>query len=226
MAASVVFYLPSTGTPTLSPAYSSLWTDTTQATRAPLPRKLLAPEATALTDFTITTPNTAGATTTMLIRQFVSEPLPAYKFQTNIIGTGPVRTVEANTSVNATLYVVIRTVSSTGVQKNPFFNQSLGVEFLTTVATRNINNVLTGSALTFDQGDRLVVEYGVQLASASLTGTVTLRFGNVAGGPDFSNSSGLTTDLNPWFRFEPDPWEKQFNNFRNVSAGDGFGVSI
>jgi hypothetical protein len=58
------------------------------------------------------------------------------------------------------------------------------------------------SALT---GDRLLLEVGCHGVTPANANNVTWRFGDPTAGADFALTSGLTTDLRPWWEISPTP---------------------
>lgn len=218
------FYFPSSGNaPNISPAYDSGWEQTGSADRLILIPKLQLDVATSRTGKQISVPNTT--TQDILFRQFVSGPIPPTNFKTTDTVSAIIRCVESTANANASLAIVVKVVSQDGsvVRGILYSNFNIDSEFPTTDATRIMNSVNI-SALQTQPGDRLVIETGIHVATPSGSGNATLRFGNNSTSGDFAMTSGLTTDLNPWFEISKDLWATVFNNQQFVKVGNGMSV--
>ena len=217
------FYFPSSGNaPNISPAFDAGWEQTGEADRLILIPKLLLDVATSRTGKQITVPITT--TQDILARQFVSGPIPPTNFKTTDTISAIVRCVESATTINASLAIVVKIVSQDGsiVRGTLYSNFNIDSEFPASGsdATRIMNSVNI-SALQTLPGDRIVIEVGVHAAAPSAGGTASVRFGNNSTSGDFAMTSGLTTDLNPWFEMSKDLWATVFNNQQFVKVGDG-----
>lgn len=213
------FYLASSGSTTLTPAFSAGWEQTGEAVRLPLVRKGSG-IVSALTDFTVTIPITT--TQDILVAQFISEPLPAASV-ISLNMSGIVRCVEANAGGNCFLAFVVRSFrpSTLAFQAILNFTNSPDIEAGTTASTRTMNNASATIALA--AGDVLVVEWGFSATTPSVGTTASMRFGTNASS-DFAFTSGLTTDLNPWIEFT-DLGFNLPNNYQFIKAGDGMSVT-
>lgn len=215
------FYFPSSGNaPNISPAFDAGWEQTGQADRLILIPKLQLDVATSRTGKQVTVPITT--TQDILARQFVSGPIPPTSFKTTDTLSAVIRCVESANTINATLAIVVKIVSQDGntVRGTIYSSFSVDSEFPTTDATRIVSSVNL-TALQTQPGDRLVIELGVHAAAPTASGNATLRFGNNSTSGDFALTSGLTTDLNPWFELSKDLWATVFNNQQFVKVGDG-----
>jgi hypothetical protein len=206
MATSTRYYLPSSGSAPVSPPYHSLWNKTDEADRVYMPCSRLISNVTDMADKTITVPITT--TQFILARQFVSDPIPPQRFYSPTI-TGVVRVLESDDLLNAFLWVGAYVVSQDGQTLRQAFwntgtyvNGPIDTEFVTSVSTRILNNLITATFIS-QQGDRVVVEYGVRVTAPSVSGSVTFRFGSSVSS-DFGLGSGQTTDLRPWISFASD----------------------
>lgn len=220
------FYFPSSGNaPNISPAFDAGWEQTGEADRLTLIPKLQLDVATSRTGKQITVPITT--TQDILCRQFVSSPIPPTNFRTTDTLSAVVRCVESAGTINATLAVVVKVVSQDGsvVRGTLYSNFNIGSEFPISGsdATRIVSSVNL-TALQTQPGDRLVIEVGVHVAAPTASGSASVRFGNNSTSGDFALTSGLTTDLNPWFELSKDLWATPFNNYQQVKVGDGMSV--
>lgn len=218
----VRFYMQSSGTPDISPAFDAAWEQTGQAVRRWLVPKLASDDAvTALTDVTVTVPITT--TQNILAGQFVSRPFVRQRALWNAVSTEGIKLIvrvsESATTANAHLNYVVRVISADGgtVRGTIGSIQNTLLEFPTTAATRIRDGAST--AVTVQAGDRLVVEVGLLASGPTAAQSATFRFGSNAGS-DFAYTSGLTTDLNPWI--ELDLLEPvRTNNYLFVRVGSG-----
>lgn len=215
------FYLQNSGAAPVSPAYDAGWEQTGEADRVILTPKLQLDIVTSLSNKQVTIP--IATTQDILNRQFVSIPIPPTNFKTTDTLSLIVRCFENATSNNATLAVVVKVVSQDGsiVRGTLYSNYNIDSEFAlsASAATRIVNSVNL-TALNTLPGDRLVVEVGIHALGPAAAGSANQRFGSSAAS-DFAMTSGLTTDLNPYFELSKDLWATRFNNHQQVKVGDG-----
>ena len=186
------FYLASTGSAPVSPAYHSYWSKTGQAVRRPCGTT---GGGTALTDFTTT--ETFATQETILVAQFVSDQMPA---QTISAGT-ELRTVlsahEGATAAGAYLLVLVRVMNSAGTVERDILWTGIGMS-LTTAAKTYTQLGTYGSNLSVSNNDRVVIEFGWDAQNTVTSSqSATLRFGDT--GTDYAYTSGLTSVIRrPW----------------------------
>jgi hypothetical protein len=197
-------YLPSSGTsplPNLTPI--AAWELQGNVVRLPCyPTK----RNTALTTRTLTWP--AGTTQDWLWWQFVSPPLATNNTFSSadtkaiVIGKCAETTVSGDTS----LAINARVVNNDGGNaRNIQSLATVDTEFplVASAATRIINNTaFTSASITSVAGDRIVIEIGVNGLTPALE-NVQMRIGDPTATSDFALTSGLTTDLCPWFEISP-----------------------
>jgi hypothetical protein len=219
------FYFSLVGVGAVSPNFDTNWEQQGQGTRRPLAYKATLDATSTLGDGTV---RTVPITTTQDILgvQFISDPLPPQA----ISGTCAcvLRLFESANTVNVTLALSVRVVSSDGdsVRGTLFSVFGTGTEFPLTAsaATRIVNNQAV-TPLTIEQGDRLVVEVGGRATGPTASGSYTLRFGTSAA-TDFALTSGLTTDLNPWFELSQNVFTPfVLNNYQFCKAESGISIS-
>lgn len=201
------FYLPSSGSADVSPAFASAWDFTAQATRCNLPKKTVA-SVTTLTDSAISTAISTNKAT--LCRQFVSSPLAGQTISGT--WTAIVRCAQdLPLTSTSKLALILRACSIDGSTIRGTLYSNLTLD--SAIATLNLGglaetrrvNAGALSSLTIQPGDRLVLEVGVTVVlGLALLGNV-IRFGCSAGA-DFPGNSGDTDDDNPWVDM-PDVWE-------------------
>lgn len=218
------FYLPNAGTPAISPAFDAGWEQTGQADRMILVRKGIGTTPAALAYKQVTVPITT--TQQILMRQFVGEPFPE---RGRIAGTVSMvmRCDESNAAANCFLAYVLRVCSNDGNTFRGTLASSMtnaGTEFPTTDATR-IFSAVALTALTYEQGDRLVLEIGAHAQAPTSAQTCQVQFGVPADTADFALTSALTTQLRPWIEFSEDLWPPLSVNRQGYASTDS-GVRV
>jgi hypothetical protein len=184
-------FLPSSGTPSVSPAFASIWESTGSADRMTM---VLAKTGTTAATKTISVDNQD-----CLFRQYVSEPLAAgCVFTAGDFIKGQIRCSEVNTDANQTIVYSFRVYSEDGsTQRVLLRGGTESTEFATTLTNISITNTVANSYTTVD-GDRLVFEVGANRGSALRNGSMS--FGDVAGS-DLPEDETTTTALDPWIEF-------------------------
>ena len=192
-------YLPSTGTPDITPAFEAGWTENTSADRIDA---VIAKGATAMTAVTRAMGTTTG---TRLTRQYIS---PALAAQTIAVGTvkGTVRVNES--AVNDNIMQVtcsIRVVDSTGgtyrtpaiLAKGQYGPSNEWAK--TTNTARRIADGDATASVVCSEGDRIVIELGYY-CSVGLTISGDMVFGNDSG-TDLGDNETDTAAYNPFIEF-------------------------
>jgi hypothetical protein len=136
--------------------------------------------------------------------------------------------LENATTANVFLAFILKAVNNDGTIIRGTLGSSLsnvGTEYAATAQTRIFAATgLSGTPITLEAGDRLVLEIGGHLQAPGSAGTFTHRYGNQAT-TDFALTSALTTDLNPWWELDQDLWPPVPNNQQLIRAGSGISVS-
>lgn len=208
LAPSTRFYLPSSGAAAVSPAFGA-WNLTTGADRIALTRT----SGTGQTAFaTRAVAETLAAVSDVLVRQYVSDPLPAAGTLSGSV-KGIVRAMESATAADMRAQLLIRVVSNDGATVRgtalAINTGALASEFGTALANRRfpLGWSGVGAALTdvaYQTDDRIVVEIGYRAHNTVTTSrTGTLEFGNV-GTSDLAEDETSTAQLNPWIEFSQD----------------------
>ncbi len=199
------FYFPSSGTAPLSALDRDpgAWTLPTgsndpEVSRLPL---VTTKSNTALTTTTKTWPSTSS--NAWCLFQFQSKPLAHnYSFVGDSVSVVIGKCIEATTSSDTFLEVVVRAVSNDGTVDRGVIIDLVGTEFpTTTAATRRIAG--TDNAVDVFTGDRIVVEVGVY-GDTPTTSDYSLRLGDPSAVGDFAWTNGLTTDLCSWLEINFD----------------------
>lgn len=191
------FYLPSTGTPSVSPAYSADWTSTTGAIRTNLVTSKI---ASAMTTHSTSTPPS-------ICRQYVSAPLAAQTISGTVKGQiRGVRLGNRATAVNAILKVVsndgssdlaiLRSISAI----NATYFSGYGCPSPIANIKFDANNTLSSYACS--AGDRLVFEVGGKSTASwgSVSYDIQISIGDDSG-TDLPENQTETAAYNPWIEF-------------------------
>lgn len=204
------FYLPSSGTPPLSSL--SRYGDWTQPTGSSDPEVARLPMYTSKQDTTLTTSQNTWASATnpyWCWYQYQSEQLSSgYSFVHNaesfdlVVG----KCAEETAGGNSYLAYVCYLVSSTGtyIALLDYGISASGGEFpvFGSDATR-IRGDVTNDTVNASAGDRIILEIGLVGISPALV-DARMDVGDPSGTSDFALTSGLTTDLCPWFEISAD----------------------
>lgn len=198
------FYLPSSGSsPLPSLAGHTGWaTDATPNQRFPM-RTFKA--TTANTEFS---ESTTAASQERINIQFVSPQITAQTFASTDTYNGIIKCKEDNANRNMFLASVCYIVSNDGSTiRGTLYNDTAGssdIEFPTTAneATRAISDAFIGAhtEVTSQDGDYIVLEIGIACNGSATAGTGTQQLMD-DNANDYAFTTGLTTDLNPWFEF-------------------------
>jgi hypothetical protein len=184
------YYLPSSGTPPVSPTFDSNWTDTASVVRI---RAVTSYSNTAMTDQTVTV---AGFATT-LFKQYVSDPIGVVNFNATTV-SGVIRgSAAVNTLQNGDFAVGL--VHSNGTRVLLLTTTQLDSAFSTTATTRFLA-ATTLPNVTSQAGDRILIEIGADNGSSTARAIIE-RFGDVTASGDFLLNNTQTTDLDPWLEF-------------------------
>ncbi len=221
------FYLGSTASPSISPAFDSNWEQTGQAIRRVLYYKMGITATEALTD---TTSLTVPITTTqdILAAQFVGPPMGyPIRFDARNFSMVVGKCSENATTNNVHLAYSMRVLSQDGGTVRGTLRSSFAniTEFAVT-ASAATRIIAAGAVtdLTTEAGDRLCLEVGIHVSGPTASGSAVERFGFSATS-DFALTSALTTDLNSWCEFEQDLFDMRFINYQHVKVGDGMSMS-
>jgi hypothetical protein len=186
--------MPVTGTPLISPAVDTQWERSASVFfRAPAVRTK---SNTALTDKSALFGSTATSQTCWA--QFVSETLDVNQ---TIAGTVSlvIRGLEQNLSEDLSLAFSLRVIApNLTVRGTLHLQHAAATEFAVTAQTRIFSAVALTSVNALG-GDHVVMEVGFHGVTPANTGSNILRFGDPTAIADFALTSGLTTDLVPWY---------------------------
>jgi hypothetical protein len=181
------YYLPSSGSAPVTPALQGGWGSDQHVGSKNLVKTK---SNTALTDFT-----TSSATGNICMFQYVSAPIGSVVFAgTNVsMVVRGLKTGAGTCTFTIAIFLFHSNNTFTTLLARTIEDSAFG----TSAATRIANAVTLANVLSTN-GDRIVVELGVGITSAS---TTTLRTGDPSATGDFALTSGLTTDLDPWVEF-------------------------
>jgi hypothetical protein len=190
----VRFYMPSSGAAPISPAVDAAWERSASVFfRAPSP--------TVRSNTTLTDKSALfGATTTSQTcwAQFITDTLDLDQLiggTVSMVIRGLEFSLSEDLHLAFNLWVVTPTLTNRGTLK---LQHATATEYAVTAETR-IFNAITLTATNCSAGDRLVMEVGMHGVTPANGGNNVLRFGDQSATADFALTSGLTTDLNPWW---------------------------
>ena len=192
------FYLPNTGAAEISPAFTlqASWTATTGADRIRMP---VARIASAMTSKVQAAPGTA-ANQKWLFRQYVSDPI---RGGGSIFGAlfGQIRGLEsaANDNIDA-ISLKLLVVDSAGNLRGtllPLANYGTIAELNTALRNKIIANGDGLTAVTYQNGDRIVAEIGLTNTVAGTSVSGSLSFGDDSA-TDLAEDETATAANNPW----------------------------
>ena len=190
------FYLPSSGSAAISPAYAGDWESTAIAARLPM---ATTKAGSAMTDVSVSG-DTNLSNQDHLFRQYVSAPIgaqtlgaQAIRFQirasetaggNNLFTALTIRVFAPDaTTVRGT--VLALTVDDTEVSNGSLINRAL---------------TATSSSVTAQDGDYLVAEIGLSGDPLSGGHNGSMRIGDAAAS-DLAQDDSSTSDNNPWIEF-------------------------
>lgn len=189
-------YLPSTGTPSISPAFDSGWEKTSAAVRRSASISKISSAMTALNPGYTGTTGDDG-----LVAQFVFGPIAAQTISGNV--KAQIIATEGAFLSDYYPQMKVRVVSSDGltVRGTLLDYHSYGTEFLSTATNKTWPSTALTSVVA-SQGDYVVVEIGYHWTSAFSSTAESLRFGD-DGSADLPEDEVTTTaTLNPWVEFD------------------------
>lgn len=162
-----------------------------------------------------------GSTATSQTRwmSFLTDPLPTnFTFTTAHTVSMVVRGLESGLTEDAHLAFVLRVMQGdTSTERGLLLAfMATSTEFTTAAQTRIHAARAFGANVNALAGDRLCLEVGIHAVTAANAANITLRFGDPSGTADFALTSGLTTDLCPWWEISPDVFASAV-----VHTGDG-----
>lgn len=192
------FYLPSSGTPEITPTKDAIW-DFEAAGYTTYPTSTAkSSSAMATVSFDDADPNFADC----IMRQYVSAPIAAQTIVAQTI-TCVIRGLQSSTLNNMHLEFGVRVLSNDGsVVRGTMIpaNTFEAAEFTASLVSRKAS--ATSTQVIALAGDRIVIEIGAQ-GNPSTQHDYSLRIGDVAAN-DLDDGTGETDDDNPWVNFATD----------------------
>lgn len=192
--AAVRFYLPSTGTPAVSPAYDSGWEDQSIAARLSAVTSRISSAMTQV-DFT-----DADATLKdILFRQYVTQQLPAQTITAQTIKF-QMRGLEGHANNNMFIRVNIRSWNGVSTFQTILSMANCPLELTTTIMNRTLST--TSTEVTIGENDRIVIEIGTSGDPGSgRAHTSSLSIGDDHATTDLGENNTDTAAYNPWLEF-------------------------
>jgi hypothetical protein len=200
------FRLPSTGSPSVSPAFQS-YTHSAALTRRTLPTTDDSALFTETRTADVSDHLVAGDS---FLRQFVSNPMAAgIDFTTSDTVKYAVQASESNNGNNLSpqLWVGVYSQDGSTLQATLLAKSAHGTEVTTSVINRT-KSASIASNYTTVSGDRLVVEFSLVGTPTNSGGTQghngSFRFGSDGASGDLpEDNTTTTTTFNPWIEFSP-----------------------
>lgn len=205
------FYLPSTGTPAVTPTITTGWDGIAGATFFPTD---VVKTDTATAAGAPRAKNSTTANTNRLDRTFIStQQLAAQTIPAGTI-SAVIRALESVATADAWLQIMVRVVSADGAtQRGVLYAGSTATAEVTTAgadaqeygtaSSTRIKNAIATSSVVAQAGDRIQIEVGARFNGTATADTFTHRYGDPVASADFALTAGLTTDLCPWVELSP-----------------------
>ena len=189
------FYFDPTNEPDVSPSFSAVHEDTTQAVR----RKLVldTPGNNASTNFTVSETSAAGVS--ILAVQFVSEPIDSISAGL-AVGKFAFRCIEDAAKSDAKIWLMLRKCDGDGSNPADIQTYADGTEFDDSVLTNRFYGPYNASDEIIAQGSRLIVEVSVYFTNSktdSYSGTVNVTDNHAT--TDLGENDTDTAAYNSWF---------------------------
>jgi len=189
------FYLPSAGSPDVTPELSNIWTQTEGYVVRPLVTTKTGSPFTALT---LSVPSVINTST--LFANYVSPPLAAQTINCTVVGQARWRVSNAPGIVIYT-YVVINIIDPSGAIKATLLAPASGeVDFFASLTSMNTPISQTVGPYQCLDGDRLSIEYGTLRTDGTNIRTATMDMGDASGTDQLIGNTGSSA-YNPWIEF-------------------------
>lgn len=189
------FYLPSTGTPDISPSFDSSWEKSNTALRRPMD---IARSSTAMTTNAFLS-GVASANYDTACYQYVYGPIGAQTITGNV--TAQIGMFVDTPAVSDKVQMCIRVIASDGatVRGTLLAHGTYGTNLIFNTRTNHTFPSTAMSSVEALDGDYIVVELGYRQVTATSVGC-SFRVGDAATG-DLPVDETTTDDLNPWIEF-------------------------
>lgn len=188
-------YLPSTGSPAISPSFDSSWEKSNTALRRPAD---IARSSTAMTTDAFLS-GVASANYDTACYQYVYGPIGAQTLAGNV--TAQLRMFVDTPAVSDKVQMCIRVIAADGatVRGTLLSHGTYGTDLIFTTATNHTFPSTAMSSVEALDGDYIVVEVGYRQVTATSVGC-SFRVGDAASA-DLPVDETTTDDLNPWIEF-------------------------
>ena len=203
------FYLPSSGTPPVTPSSWLAW-DGTATVAGPFPCGTT-PSNTALTSHL--SDNIGGSPKKYANARWVSPALAAQTIDGTVKGV--IKCMEGSDSHGATVCIGIKVVKPDGTDRGTLLAPAASdastsrppeMAVLSAVNTRRLqdaaeNTDIILSSVAVTAGDFLVIEMGARATSTNTAHDHTLHYGDPTAGSDFTHADSQTDDFRSWVEF-------------------------
>lgn len=209
------FYLPSTGTADISTSTASTWevTDVSFTRREMSPTKL----SSAVEEQQLTEDIVNSADQDWLFRQYVSNPIAAQTISAQQVKL-QIRGNESASGNNMAVSWLVKIVSNNGGTLRGTLvghrrdNLELAVSVSEPLTYTNRGDNVTSTAVTAEDGDRIILEIGTGGNPAVSAGHASGLVFNDDNATDLGENNTDTAAFNPWLQFQNDI------TFQTVSA--------
>ena len=191
------FYLPSTGTPAITPAFHAGWEQTTAADRIEMDTVKQSTSFATKADSETSSSNTYD----VLLRQYISKKrYQAYTFTTSHSFKLQVRCLESNANANFLMRCRIAVIQNDGTLRGDLETGSIdGTEFDAEALENRKDGWTFSSGASMLDGDRMLIEIGFRATNTKTTSyTGTMDFGDNSG-TDLPEDDTDQNQYNPWF---------------------------
>jgi len=203
----VRFYLPSTATPSISPAFDAGWNVTAGADR----RAMVTTKSNSALTVKNSTVNTM-VPIQVLSRQYISDPIPAQTISGMV--KSYIRAREMSMTLDACAQMIIKVVSNDGSTTRgillDFSNASLASEFTSGAISinaqfprNNSTNIL--NPVVAQANDRIIVEFGAKSfynnELLNINSSFVLNYGDPSATGDLPEDESTSTALCAWIEF-------------------------
>lgn len=205
------FYLPSTGTPSISPAFGSGWEVTTNADRRTMVTTRIASA--------MTNKDGVGdaAVTDQLLRQYISSALAAQTLSGTVkgvmrmasntanigMGAPAFRVAKCNSDGSVVTEIIAVTASPEAASAAPPATEGTTLENRRLETSPTNTFTITVPSTTINDGDFLIVELGYKDNTTDTGRFVRINFGDDSAS-DLPEDETTTTADNPWVEFSAD----------------------
>ena len=195
------FYLPTSGSPDVTPSIQEAWDDTTQADILQMVTDKI---SSSFSSKQVT--ETSGSPYYVLTRRYISGQFEAFNFLTSHQLSHHFRCLEGSVQANCQGYIAVYVVSADGQTTRGTLKS---YAFTTTefdasnLENRGRDDEYAGENVTMQDGDRIYIEIGVYFTNTKTASqSADIEFGDNSG-TDLPEDEIDQNQYNPWFEVSP-----------------------